>query len=432
MLSKSKNHNPNYLAKIVKLTGIQKHPNADKLQTVVIDFQTVITGLTAVDGDIYVYFPVESALNKEFLSSTNSFRDKDLNVDNEKGGFFEKNRRVKATKLKGIVSNGYIVPIEDVTRWSGCSNKNIKVGQEFDTINGKLICEKYTIPVNNPTLKRNQGKKPKENKIIAGQFHFHVDTLNFRRNAFNINPEDLISLSYKMHGTNFVYGNVLTKKKLSWKNRIAKWLGANVITQEYSPLYSSRRVIKNPELGKNHSHYYSEDIWGLAVEKFELNNKIPKGFSIYGELVGYIPNGSFIQADYDYGCEKEEFQLYVFRVTFTNPDGIVTELNQPQIVEFCQKAGLKHTPCFYFGKAKDLYPNIVEDKNWNEQFIKKLEQDYIEKDCFMCRKKVPEEGIVIRKEILNSCEVYKLKSVRFLEKETKLADKGVINIDDKS
>jgi hypothetical protein len=90
----SKNANPNYLAKVVKLKGLQKHPGADRLQTVVIDFQTVITGMEAKEGDIYIYFPVECTINTSFLSITNSFRDKTFNDDSEKTGFFESNGRV--------------------------------------------------------------------------------------------------------------------------------------------------------------------------------------------------------------------------------------------------------------------------------------------------------------------------------------------------
>jgi hypothetical protein len=47
----------------------------------------------------------------------------------------------------------------------------------------------------------------------------------------------------------------------------------------------------------------------------------------------------------------------------------------------------------------------------------------------MCNNKVPEEGIVVRKESLFSCESYKLKSFSFLEKESKELDKGVIDIE---
>ena len=45
-----------------------------------------------------------------------------------------------------------------------------------------------------------------------------------------------------------------------------------------------------------------------------------------------------------------------------------------------------------------------------EELVKKLEKEYNEKDCFMCNNKVPEEGIVIRKDKLIGCESYKLKS----------------------
>ena len=87
-LSVSKEANTNYLAKLVGLKNVQKHSNADKLQTVVIDFQTVITGMDAKDGDLYVYFPIECKINKDFLSITNSFRDKSLNTDQEKVGSY--------------------------------------------------------------------------------------------------------------------------------------------------------------------------------------------------------------------------------------------------------------------------------------------------------------------------------------------------------
>ena len=69
----SEKANPNYLAKVVKLNNIRKHENADRLQCVAIDGNNVITGLDAKDGALYVYFPLESAINKEFLSWGNSF-----------------------------------------------------------------------------------------------------------------------------------------------------------------------------------------------------------------------------------------------------------------------------------------------------------------------------------------------------------------------
>ena len=118
MLSISEKANTNYLAKVVDLKNIKKHPNADRLQTVDIDFNTVITGMDAKEGDTYVYFPIECKINKDFLSETNSFRDKELNSDKEQMGFFEENCRVRAMRLRGEKSMGYIVPISVVFNWA--------------------------------------------------------------------------------------------------------------------------------------------------------------------------------------------------------------------------------------------------------------------------------------------------------------------------
>jgi hypothetical protein len=74
-----------------------------------------------------------------------------------------------------------------------------------------------------------------------------------------------------------------------------------------------------------------------------------------------------------------------------------------------------------------MYPDIILSDNWNIEFIKRLEKDYNDKDCFMCSNNVPEEGIVIRKESAFSFEAYKLKSFRFMEYETAQLDKGVID-----
>ena len=202
MITKSKNHNPNYLAKVVQLKNLKKHSNADRLQTVQIDFQTVITGLDANEGDIYVYFPIESKISKDLLSFTNSFRDKTLNKDQDKAGFFDNNCRVRAMKLRGEKSMGYIVPVNQVESWVGEFIKTTDVGEEFDTIGNKLIVEKYKLPQKGtPTSK--QGKEPKVSRLIEGQVHLHADTENLRRNADKIQPEDVVSITYKTHGTSW-------------------------------------------------------------------------------------------------------------------------------------------------------------------------------------------------------------------------------------
>ena len=63
--------------------------------------------------------------------------------------------------------------------------------------------------------------------------------------------------------------------------------------------------------------------------------------------------------------------------------------------------------------------------------INKVKELYNEKDCFICKNKVPEEGCVIRLEKLEF-EAYKQKSERFYQRETNLLDKGESNIEDEN
>lgn len=442
----SKGANPNYLAKIVRLENLKPHENADRLQVALIDFQDVITGLDAQNGDIYVYFPVESKINKDFLSFTDSFRKKELNWNTDKAGFFEENCRVKAVKLRGHRSMGYMVPINTVEAWAGVNygELNNYINEEFDMVGGKKILEKYIIK--EPTERKvKQGKAPQLSRLVDGQVHLHVDTENLRRNADKIKPGDHVTISYKTHGTSFWVSNVIVKRKLTWLERLFKALGANISEVTYDLVYGSRKVVKNKsfEDPKGKNHFYGYDLW--ADIKDEIGHLIPKGFTIYGEMLGYDKNGSYIQKNYDYGCQQGQHKLEIYRITQTNSDGLVTELSHKQIKEFCDKTGLTMSHVFYDGDIDTLIrlrakPTVgseygklsssLDDRDWQETLIKVLETDFNEKDCFMCTNKVPEEGICIRKESMWEYEVYKLKSFRFLEHETKELDEGITNIED--
>ena len=90
MLKISKDANLNYLAKVIEIKNLRKHDNADKLQIAVVDFQNVITGLDTKEGDLCVFFPLESQINLDFLKETNSFSTQLLNKDTTVKGFFDK------------------------------------------------------------------------------------------------------------------------------------------------------------------------------------------------------------------------------------------------------------------------------------------------------------------------------------------------------
>lgn len=344
-----------------------------------------------------------------------------------KSGFFEANCRVRAIKLRGEYSLGFIIPIAELETFVN-GKFEYTIGDEFDAIGDIIMLEKYIVKQKETQGMRNGKIEKRISRIVENQFRFHIDTDNLRRCSSEISPDDIISITYKYHGTSAIYANVLTRRELSFFERIAKRFGVNVVDSEYDILYSSRKVVKNEYETKDKKGFYDSDIWGEV--KKELFNLIPKGYTIYGEIVGFTPTEKEIQPQYDYGCAHLSHKFLVYRITFTNIDGNVFELSTPQINAFCEKQGMTPVKLFYYGRAGDFDQTLDENYHWNENFIKRLEEKFTEKKCEICFNDVIEEGVVIRKENHPfSFEAYKLKSFGFMEYETKMMDSGNVDIE---
>lgn len=213
-LSTSKDANVNYLARIIKLedSNFSPHPNADKLKLVHLHGNTISTGIDTTPG-YYVYFPVECVIAPEFLKFHNLYRESTLNANPEEKGFFEESGRVKCIKLRGVASEGFIMPFKALYDFINVNNGPTTlleiertamdlVNQSFDTVKETKLVWKYVIKVKTTGVNLN-GKVKKArmiDRIIEDQFRFHIDTLKLQDNIYNINPKDLIQISIKCHG----------------------------------------------------------------------------------------------------------------------------------------------------------------------------------------------------------------------------------------
>lgn len=421
----------NYRAKIVKLEGLRKHSNADKLQVATIDFNNVITGLEAKDGDIYVYFPLECAINKDFLAWSNSFEEKTLNANVSERGFFNKHGRVRAVKLRGEPSQGYIIPISLLEDWLKHKTENYQekpytelysINEEFDSWDNIVICQKY-VPANKGNNHTGLGNgKPVINKIkdvlIDGQFNFYGDTEHLKKNAHRFKADDLVVITQKLHGSSFIGSHVLIKRKHNFIERMLTKFGITIPDSKYGYIWSSgkpkSKLPKGTSDGWNtpNMSFYKEDIWKRELEK--IKDVIPKGYSIYGEIVGREVQGKYI---YEISLE-EKTRLYVYKITVTSTDGFVTTLDWFSLKEFCKKYNLNHVPELYVGKLgyeNQEFPEILEG----------LCKEYLEKDL---PDGLPDEGITVMN--LSYKEWFKLKSTKFLEYETKELDKEVLSLEE--
>lgn len=469
--------NINYSAIVVEIKTLVPLENCDNVQGAIIMGNQVVVSKNVKIGDIGLYFPLECALSKEYLSNNNLYRihknKPNLNVDtNAKGGYFEENGRVRCARFLGHKSEGFFMPLDSLYFIYDRKGVYLNVGDCFDELNDVPICSKYVVKQSRtPGSKKIRSTKKYKSKLVENQFRLHQNTSMLYRNLHRIKPDSLISITYKLHGTSGVSSYVLCKRNVTKRERVGAFFN-NIYTRlvtlgksryvtletEYDYIYSSRRVIKNEELNPNAQHYYNVDIWGIAHN--ELKPFLQKGMSMYYEIVGYLPSGGLIQKDYDYGFKNPiehgstkhtlgfNYGIFIYRITYTNNDGKVFEFSAKQVQDFCKKNGLNAVPELYYGYAKDLVETFgivtaepyfggtnlickIDKEFTSEEFLDRVKQLYNEKDCYMCSTPQPEEGVVIRIEGTDF-EAYKAKSERFYQKETAQLDKGELNIEDEN
>lgn len=466
--------NSNYAAVVVELKHFAPLVGCDNVQAALIFGNQVIVGKDAKPGDIGLYFPVETALAPEFLGANNLYIKPEYgNVDPAKRGFFEKHGRVKCVKFRGHRSEGFWIPLAALKIWANhikneevgraiisgaLGHGELSVGAEFDELAGRKICRKY-VPARNPgRLSSNAAPRAKRaDRILPGQFAYHIDTAKLDRNIHKLQPSDIISITSKWHGSSAIFAHVLTERPLKWYEKLLVRMGVNIARTEYAHVWASRRVIKGVggQAREGVVHYYKSDIWGEVFK--EVKDLIPKGYTLYGEIVGYTPDGAPIQNEYHYGCAAGQHRFLVYRVTYTNPDGKVLNLSWPQIKEFCAARGLETVKEVYYGYAKgflpkgavliaseDAYPSdwksgdvldtgdIVRtqnDEEWQQEFLTVVKNELVEDKLCPHNPGMPAEGVVLRIERGTEFEAYKIKSFAFTSLESGNLDKGVSNLE---
>lgn len=453
ILSLSPDANVNYLAKVVNINEFTPHPNADKMKIAHVGGYRVCVGSDCLEGR-YVYFPVNCEINRDILSFCNLYRRSELNSDPSRSEFFKDNGRVSAIKLRGVPSEGFLLPLESLKNYIK-ENFNLDLEDPADdlnfdiaTHNGKSfwICRKYVVvkPLTQRQIdrlcanKKQQKKKKRFTKVIENQFRFHYQTKHIQEEPFAVSPEDRIQLTTKFHGTSHVSAYVLCNLKPTLKTRLLSLFGYLKHPADYDYLYSSKKVVKNDADVKG-TGFYDCDVWTEADNL--IRPHLIQGMSVYAEIIGYLPNGNYIQPGYDYGCvppedgeyiSEKNFKVRIYRVTLTNMAGDVHEFSMQEVQRWSRDNGLVPVTELYYGLAKDLYPDIPIDDNWATNFWDRLANDknfFMECDSPDCLNRVPHEGLVIKKDDMQS-RAWKLKTFAFTNREQISLDNGEINIED--
>lgn len=448
-ISKSNNFKDEYCASCVRIGEIFPIEGRDRIVKTMVNGLSIVIGKDEFKpGDVAVYCANETVIHELFLHLNSMFDDPELNIDKTRRGYINKYGRLRVIKLGGVPSYGLLLNPSTISVFLNEPETEVKtylenhIGEDFDEINGERFIQVY-VPKTNPSSTHGKSRNEKlQNRLkrfkmlIEGSFRFHYETEGLQKHMTDINPDDDVWISVKCHGSLGEFANILTNVPTPWYRRLwRKYIKHTYeYDQSYNLVYSSHKVVKNEYINKDQKPggYYSDDVWGYWAKK--LTGLIPEGVCIYGEIVGFTPNGTPIQKDYDYKCNplvEDKSKLMVYRMTQDNK-----ELDIADVIKFGEylksKLGdiIMEYPLLYKGTLKDFYPDLSTIDHWHENVLELLKNEkrfLMEENEPLCNNKVPREGFVLRKVNDPIAEAWKLKTTKFFFRERDLLDKGEVD-----
>ena len=370
-----------YCGYITTIKNIRKHSNADRLQCVEIYGQNIIVDLSYYEGQKIVFFPSDGQLSEEFANDNYLVKKKDENGNNI-GGYMDPNKRnITAIRLRGEKSEGLALPVESLSKYTDISK--LKDGDQITVLGGHEICKKY-IPKrnnqrNNVGMNNNSKHKSKNMKEVISYPYFdeHIDTSQLDYNLHTFKEGDIVYLTRKIHGTSGRTQNAIevTKKRRSYiLKKVFKLKDKEI--KRFKLVSGTRRTV----LKKFDGGYYGNDMFRKKWHDF-FEYKLPKGMCVYYEIAGWVNETTPImgrcnnklvkdkefekmygkETVFTYGCEQGESDMWVYRMTMTNEDGVVIELPTEEVKMWCERFGCKFVPIldkFLFTTVDDLNERV--------------------------------------------------------------------------
>jgi len=371
-----------YEAIVCKAVNIRPHPNADRINLATASGYQVVVSKSVKEGTLGIFFPSDGQLSVQMCHENNLYRYTKLNKNPDtKGGFFEDNRRVRTQKMRGSISEGFWADLSILT-FTGCNLSKLKEGDMLTELCGIPICNKYHTKATRNAMNRKKDKKSKKGVKIKDQVPTFLepwDTKKLRMMIGSIPEGALVSISQKCHGSSGRTGHLQQEITTNWFqvfwNKTIGKIGLKFQEKKWAIVSGTRRVVLDPSVTEENGTYSGKKFRSIIHSRIK-NSCIPKGFTLYYEIVGYDEEGGLIMGAhkiedeemkkkygnkmvYSYGCQPGEFRVLVYRITQTNEEGRVSELPIHQVKHWCDRLGFEmvpqlHPPFTYKGDQEGL------------------------------------------------------------------------------
>jgi RNA ligase (TIGR02306 family) len=308
-------------AKIRKINRVEIHPAADKLELAVVGgYKAVVKKGEFKEGDLALYIPEDSVFT-------------DLSVAEKLGVAAyltgKAKNRVKAVRLRGVLSQGIVIPIKVV-------EYAIQVGQgKFDfcvcgeghDLTGLLMLEKYEEPI--PLQMK--GKVRRWPSFLP---HYDVENIKRPESMDAMVEGELVIFTEKLHGTNMTVA-----------------IGPGLEEGEEAFVCSRNIALKEDDI----------NVYWRAVRQFDLINKLKRiaehvtkehggvdSISLHGEVLGV--------QDLKYGLVNGEISFRAFDIRV---NGVWAD--HWEMESWCNMVDIPTVPVLYQGPySYDLLATIAE------------------------------------------------------------------------
>lgn len=346
--------NNNSVCFVAKINEIKPIEGADNIELGVIGGWNCIIKKGQYSVDDLVVVATTDAVIPQTISDA-------MNVTN----YLRKGQRVRTVKLRGVYSECLIIPLTYAER---LTHPKAKWAEGTDMME-LLSITKYEPPVVQIQLASGKKVRYQNNPAFTTYYKFP----NAKNVAGMFNEENYVEITRKLHGTNARYG-IVKKLKLSFWDRVMKFIGFAKEWVEYEFVYGSHNV----EKGSDSQGFYSTDVWREVADRYGIKEKlwdlamlykdnIGSGIIVYGEIYG--PG---IQKNYDYKLTETQFAGFDLSI---NGEYQAVENTALIIKNYLE---LPYVPILYIGP-------------WSQE----IQGKYTFKN-FIEGTKIPHEGIVVK------------------------------------
>jgi len=365
------------IVEVCKIDEIQEHDNADKLEIAIIKGWQCVTQKNKFEkDDKIVYIPIDSMIpfelsdklgitnylfnhEKEICESCKGLGGINGNTCEECNGCGTSEKilfsRVKTIKLRGVISQGLIIDVQD---------KSWKIGKD---VKKELGIKKYT--PRRQMYSGNSNDSPKWNPPKYKKFDEYIHIENYKNYVDVFKEGEEVVCTEKLHGSNTRVARLpIDMAYYPFLQRIVlrlKRIG-NKLTFGFIPYNKNIFLVGSHH--KNLTRHYNENLkyreqnlknlyWRVAIDH-KLDDKLKEGEEIFGEIYG---KGIQKYLEYD---GTEEIKVRFFDMKVRDRNGTMKYLDWDFFVKRCKDLELPIVPVLYRGPfSREILHSLIRGQS---------------------------------------------------------------------